>query len=299
MAGQNTSPGQSVTSKALTILDAFTGERVELSMSEIARATGLPSSTVHRLIQDLVSWGALERTSEGKYCVGIRLWEIAARSTRTYGMREAAMPFLQSLWEVTRAHILLAVLDGEEVLIVERIAGTSDVPPAGRAGGRLPLHASAVGKVLLAHSGPDFQERVLDRPLIGFTPATIVTAEALRLELARVRRTGVAISEEQLTPGSISCAALAAGPAGVGSAGTANCSAGLDEQAPPTDIFTDAPQVTSDERPNHAELRAVAYLAQRRRAAADIGSPAAARRSHTSAGVPGGLRQAAAVALTA
>ena len=81
--------------------------------------------------------------------------------------------------------------------------------------------------------------------------------------------------------------------------GTANCSAGLDEQAPPTDIFTDAPQVTSDERPNHAELRAVAYLAQRRRAAADIGSPAAARRSHTSAGIPGGLRQAAAVALTA
>ncbi|MDT2006571.1 helix-turn-helix domain-containing protein [Rhodococcus opacus] len=127
-------PGRSVTSKALTILEAFTGERVELSMSEIARATGLPSSTVHRLIQDLVDWGGLERTSEGKYCVGVRLWEIAARSTRTYGLREAAMPFLQSLWEATRAHILLAVLDGGEALLVEKITGTTDVPPVGRAG---------------------------------------------------------------------------------------------------------------------------------------------------------------------
>lgn len=218
MAGRNTSPGRSVTSKALTILEAFTGERVELSMSEIARVTGLPSSTVHRLIQDLVDWGGLERTTEGRYCVGVRLWEIAARSTRTYGLREAAMPFLQSLWEVTRAHILLAVLDGTEALLVEKITGTTDVPPVGRAGGRLPLHASAVGKVLLAHSLPDFQERVLSGPLTGYTPATIVTAETLRGELARVRRDGVATSEDELTPGSTSCAALATGPAEMGMA---------------------------------------------------------------------------------
>ena len=72
-----------MTSKAFTILEVFTGERLELSMSEIARATGLPSSTVHRLIQDLVKWGGLERTVDGRYSVGIRLWEIAARSTRT------------------------------------------------------------------------------------------------------------------------------------------------------------------------------------------------------------------------
>ncbi|MDT2006570.1 hypothetical protein FXW78_21495 [Rhodococcus opacus] len=90
---------------------------------------------------------------------------------------------------------------------------------AGRARrGRLPLHASAVGKVLLAHSSPDFQERVLSGPLIGYTPATIVTAETLRLELARVRRDGVATSEDELTPGSTSCAALATGPAEMGMA---------------------------------------------------------------------------------
>jgi DNA-binding IclR family transcriptional regulator len=216
MSGRNSVPGRSVTSKAFTILEAFTGERLELSMSEIARATGLPSSTVHRLIQDLVNWGGLERTVDGRYSVGIRLWEIAARSTRTYGLRETAMPFLQSLWEVTRAHILLAVVDGGEALLIEKITGTKDVPPVGRAGGRLPLHASAVGKVLLAHSGAELQEVVLSGPLTRYTRATIVAPEALRLELARVRRTGVATSEDELAPGSTSCAAPVIGPAGVG-----------------------------------------------------------------------------------
>lgn len=218
MSGRNSTPGRSATRKALMILEAFAGERLELSMSELARTTGLPTSTVHRLIQDLVSWGGLERTAEGKYSVGVRLWEIAARSTRTYGLREAAMPFLQSLWEVTRAHILLAVLDGREALLVEKITGTKDVPPVGRAGGRLPLHATAVGKVLLAHATNQVQEAVLSGPLIGYTHTTIVSPRELRLELAHVRRSGVATCEEELTRGSISCAALAVGPPEVGMA---------------------------------------------------------------------------------
>ncbi|MFC9557006.1 IclR family transcriptional regulator [Rhodococcus sp. NPDC056960] len=206
-----------MTSKVLTILEAFTGERTEMSMSQIARATGLPSSTVHRLLRDLVEWGGLERTPQGNYVIGVRLWEVAARATRTYGLRERALPFLQGLWEMTHAHILLAVLDGTEALLVEKISGTRDVPPVGRAGGRLPLHASAVGKVLLAHSDPQFQSQVLEGELIGYTPATITDPSALRSELARVRRTGAATSIDELTPGSASCAALAAGPPEVGS----------------------------------------------------------------------------------
>ena len=127
------------TSKALTVLEAFTGQRTELSMSEIARSTRLPTSTVHRLLQEHLEWGGLERTATGNYVVGVRLWEVAARSTRAYGLRQSALPILQGLWETTHAHVLLAVLDGTEALIIERISGTVDVPPAGRAGGRLPL----------------------------------------------------------------------------------------------------------------------------------------------------------------
>lgn len=207
-----------MSSKTLLILEAFGGERTALTMSEIARATGLPSSTAHRLIQPLVAWGGLERTGDGKYTVGIRLWEIAARANRTYGLRETAMPFLQGLWETTKAHILLAVPEGGEALLIERIAGTRGVPDAGRAGGRLPLHASSSGKILLAYAEPAVREAVLAGPLPAFTANTITAPETLRAELEQVRRLGVATSVDELTPGSVSCAAPALGPPEIGMA---------------------------------------------------------------------------------
>lgn len=208
MAGGNSTAGRSVTEKSLAILDAFAGEKTELTMSDIARATGLPSSTTHRLIQELERWGGLERGADGRYSIGVRLWEVAARSRGTYGMREIALPFLQTLWDLTRAHVLFAVLDRSEALLIERIAGTKDVPDAGRAGGRLPLHASAVGKILLAHADPTVQARIVSGELFRYTSATIVDAGDLRVELARVRRAGFATSRDELTAGSTSCAAL-------------------------------------------------------------------------------------------
>ena len=216
MAGNNSSPGQSVSAKIFLVLDAFAGERTVLSMSDIARSTALPTSTVHRLIQDMVAWGGLERTTGGGYAIGVRLWEVAARSNRSYGLREAAMPFLQSLWETTKAHVLLAVLDGTDALLIERIAGTRRVPAAGRAGGRLPLHASSSGKVLLAYAKPEVRDAVMASPLARYTTNTHTDAVALRLELDQIRTGGVATSENELTPGSISCAAPVFGPPEVG-----------------------------------------------------------------------------------
>ncbi|MFC8181750.1 IclR family transcriptional regulator [Rhodococcus sp. NPDC057297] len=216
MAGGNSTAGRSVTEKALAILEAFAGEKTELTMSDIARATGLPSSTTHRLIQELERWGGLERRADGRYGIGVRLWEVAARSRGTYGMREIALPFLQTLWDLTRAHVLFAVLDRNEALLIERISGTKDVPDAGRAGGRLPLHASAVGKILLANADPSVQARIASSELFGYTSATIVDAGDLRVELAHVRRAGFATSRDELTAGSTSCAALVTARDGVG-----------------------------------------------------------------------------------
>ncbi|MFK0007713.1 IclR family transcriptional regulator [Paenarthrobacter sp. NPDC090520] len=218
MAGNSSTPGQSVAAKLFLVLDAFAGERTVLSMSDIARFTALPTSTVHRLIQDMVTWGGLERTSGGGYAIGVRLWEIAARSNRSYGLREAAMPFLQSLWETTKAHVLIAVMDGTDALLIERIAGTRSVPAAGRAGGRLPLHASSSGKVLLAYAEPEIRDAVLASPLARYTTNTHTDPEVLRLELDRIKIDGVATSENELTPGSVSCAAPVFGPPEVGMA---------------------------------------------------------------------------------
>jgi DNA-binding IclR family transcriptional regulator len=207
MAGNSSTPGQSVTAKLFFILEAFRGERTALTMSEISRSAGLSTSTTHRLIHDAVAAGALERLPDGSYTIGIRLWEIAARSNQTYGLREVAMPFLQSLWETTKAHVLLSIIEGTEALLIERITGTRNVPAAGRAGGRLPLHASSSGLILLAHASPGVLQAVLSQPLAAYMPKTVTSPEILIKELERIRRDGFAISEEGISPGAISFAA--------------------------------------------------------------------------------------------
>lgn len=212
MAGNNTVRGQTVISKAIMILEAFAGDRTELSLSDLCRSTGLPSSTLHRLAQELVSWGGLERTPQGRYVVGIRLWEIATRSGRSYGLREAAMPFLQSLFDVTREHVQLAVLDGHDALLVEKISGARAILTVAKVGGRLPLHATAVGKVLLAWAPRETQLTVLRSTLPRYTPQTITTEFDLRRELAAVRRQGFAMAREEMSVETVSCAAPIVGP---------------------------------------------------------------------------------------
>ncbi|MCW8378646.1 IclR family transcriptional regulator [Streptomyces justiciae] len=207
MAGNQSTPGRTVASKVVQVLAAFAGDSSELSLAELHRRTGLPSSTAHRLAQDLLREGILERSPDGDYRIGLRLWEIAARSVRGPGLREAAMPFLQNLYEATQQHVQLAVLDGDQALIVEKISGPHAVPTVGRAGGRLPLHASGVGKAILAHADAELQERILAGPLERFTPHTVTSPQALRAVLAQIRRDRTAYCHQELTLGAVSCAA--------------------------------------------------------------------------------------------
>ena len=212
MSGNNEVPGRTVVMKAAMILEAFAGNRVALSLSDLARATGLPCSTVHRLAGELVMWGGLERTETGGYAVGIRLWEIAARSRRSYGLRETAMPFLQGLFDLTRQHVQLAVMDGTDALLIEKISAAQAVQTIGRVGGRLPLHATAVGKALLAWSPADVQTRLLTCPFASYTPFTMTSESALRRELGETRHRGFAYSAQEMSLGAVSCAAPVLGP---------------------------------------------------------------------------------------
>ncbi|MEV1286456.1 IclR family transcriptional regulator [Micromonospora sp. NPDC049679] len=207
-------PGNSVTSRALRVLEAFSAQRRELTLSEIARFTGLPLTTAHRLIADLAEWGALERDEQGHYRIGLRLWEVAALAPRSVGLREAALPFLEDLYEATHENVHLAVRDGDEALYVERISGRGAVSVVSRVGGRLPLHATGVGLVLLAYADTEVQERILGAPLRRFTDRTLTSPAELRRVLAEVRRTRIGISRGYLEENALSVAAPVAGPSG-------------------------------------------------------------------------------------
>jgi len=214
MSGGNAVGGRTVTSKVLAILDAFALDGTQLSLSEMARQTGLPISTVHRLAAELVSWGGLDRRPGGTYRIGLRLWEIGSLAPQRTGLREIAIPFMEDLYEATHENVQLAVLDGHDALFVEKISGRDSVPIVTRVGGRLPLHATGVGKALLAFAQPAFIDEVIAAGLPQLTPHTIINPVELRLCLEEVRRVGYSHTRDEMTIGSVSIGAPVIGPSG-------------------------------------------------------------------------------------
>ncbi|HEY8479513.1 MAG TPA: IclR family transcriptional regulator [Spirillospora sp.] len=201
-----------VTSRVLDILEAFSPDSTVLSITQISRRTGLPLSTAHRLVGELTHWGALERDGDGLYRIGLRLFEVAALAPRGPGLREAAMPFLEDLYEATHENVHLAVLDGLDVVYIERISARDAVHVLSRLGGRWPAHATGVGLAMLAYADPVVQERAIAGPLRRFTEKTITSGRELRRVLAEVRRTGVAVSDGQIETIALSVGAPIFGP---------------------------------------------------------------------------------------
>jgi DNA-binding IclR family transcriptional regulator len=208
VSGGRGAPGSpSVTSRVADILETFAGQRESLSLSEVARRTGLPLTTTHRLVGELVSRHFLERDESGRYQIGLRLWELASHAPRSVGLRESALPIMEDLYEATHENVQLAIIDGMDAVYVERIAGRDSVQVLTRPGLRLPVHATAVGLVLLAHAPPQTQEEVLGSPLARYTRYTITDPRRLRRILAEVRQVGYAISDRQIQTISSSVAA--------------------------------------------------------------------------------------------
>lgn len=190
--GKRPSRGDPVIDRALSLLAAFDSDHPQLTLTELSRRADLPLSTARRQAERLVAWGALEQSSQGGYVVGLRLWEVARLAPRGLGLREVAMPFMEDLYEATRQHVLLAVLDGDEALLVERRSSRGAVTVAYRVGERLPLHATGVGLVLLAHAPEDVRERVLSGEVAATTGTPAPEPVRLRQTLERIRLSGIA-----------------------------------------------------------------------------------------------------------
>jgi DNA-binding IclR family transcriptional regulator len=186
--GRRPPKGDPVIDRALALLFAFDAAHRRLSLGDLSRRTGIPSSSALRLANRLMMGGALERDEEGRFSIGLRLFEIASLGLRGHGLRQVALPYMGDLGEATHQHVLLAVREGHEALLVERLSARHAIPILYRVGGRLPLHSTGVGLVLLAFAEPEFQDAYLARPLMHEPEKTPVSAAALRRTLAEVRR---------------------------------------------------------------------------------------------------------------
>lgn len=204
MRNKKSADSVSVTSRALKVLAAFEGTSGVLSVSNISKASGLPLSTTYRLVHELEAWGGLRKNHFGDYQIGMRIWELGQLAGRR--LRDRAHPFLQDLFELSRENVHMAVREGLHSLYVDKVYGTKKLPKISRVGGRLPLHATAVGRVLLAAEPDWFVEKYLDRALESPTRSTITEPEKLRQIITEVRKTGKAITVEQMRVGSCSVA---------------------------------------------------------------------------------------------
>ncbi len=193
--------------RLLSVLDVFGEDRPVLTLTELAEGTGMPLSTVHRLVGELVGWGALERGADGRYRVGLKLWELGSLSPRSLPLRDLALPFLKDLAEVTHENVQLSVLDGGHVVFVERLSGRGAVRTRTRVGGRLATVATAGGLVLLAHAPEEVREAVLAEDVEPYTPYTLTDPARLRAALREVRSRGYAVCERQVTADAVSVAA--------------------------------------------------------------------------------------------
>jgi IclR family transcriptional regulator, pca regulon regulatory protein len=199
--------------RGLAILSAFRGSQPLRGVSELAREVGLSRSTAHRYIATLAALGYLDQDdATQKYRLGPRVLDLGFSAIHSMELREIAAPHLQRLSDETGHTVNMAILDGTDIVYVERCrssrAGQAEIDLNLHVGARLPAYCTSMGKVLLAFQPPAAQADLIDRSdLAPRGPRTLTSRQALEAELARVRTRGIAANDEELAWGLRSIAA--------------------------------------------------------------------------------------------
>ena len=185
----NSASGDSVVDRVVRLISAFPEGVGSLQLSELADRARLPLSTTHRLVRQLAEHGLLELTAGGTVRPGLRLWELVNRNSPTLALRQAAMPFMEDIQQVLNQNVNLAVLEGWEVLFVERLSRRGSVANRARVAGRMPVHISSAGLALMAHQEKALQAGYLEQ---FSDPAGKVSRDSLRALLSETSQHGFA-----------------------------------------------------------------------------------------------------------
>lgn len=192
--------------RGLAILACFTPERPVLGIADIADELGMSRSTTHRYVITLVALGYLEQGASRKYRLGLRVTDLGMSALNSTGLREHSQPYLEELRQRTSYTVNMAVLDGSEILYVDRARsyrrGQSQIDLGLRLGSRLPAYCTSMGKLLLAYLPDEEQKELIgDMKLTRRAPNSITSKKALRTELEHVREEGFAVNDEELAQG--------------------------------------------------------------------------------------------------
>ncbi|HEX3519691.1 MAG TPA: IclR family transcriptional regulator [Solirubrobacteraceae bacterium] len=189
--------------RGLAILGCFTPKRPVLGIADIADDLGMSRSTTHRYVITLVALGYLEQGASRKYRLGLRVTDLGMSALNSTGLREHAHPYLEELRQRTSYTTSLGVLEGTEILYVDRVRsfrrGQGAIDLSLHTGSRLPAYCTAMGKLLMANL-PDTQQRELigQVKLTKRAPNTITSKKALREELEEIQGAGFAVNDQEL-----------------------------------------------------------------------------------------------------
>ena len=195
--------------RALQILDLFNDQATELKITEISKQMGLSKSTLHSLLKTLQLHGYIDQNPEnGKYRLGMKLVERGHFVVGTMDIRQKAKSWLTTLSQETGQTTHLGILDGNEGVYIEKIEGKQAAIAYSRIGRRLPVHATAIGKVLLAWLSEEECAAVLEGYVYqGFTSSTLTSRASLLAALQETRSNGYAMDNEENEPG-VRCIAV-------------------------------------------------------------------------------------------
>ncbi len=197
---------RTVLGKTLLVLQSFTADDHGLTLAELVRRTGLPKTTTHRVVHDLLD-ARLLTSADGAYHLGGRLFELGMLASLERTLMEVATPFLEDVYERLHETVHLGVREAGEVVYVAKVTGHRHGQSPTRIGGRMPLHSTAIGKALLAYAPEEERREVLRGPLARLTPRTITAPGRLRQQLDDIVEKGVAFEFEESALGIVCLAA--------------------------------------------------------------------------------------------
>ncbi len=184
--------------RGLRLLHLFSESPRGLTAKQVAALSRLPVSTVHRFLANLVTAGFLNRDGEGTHHLGIACFSIGQAAVGQLDIRRLSLPYLRELNQQTRETIHLTVRHGLSAVYVEKLDSPEPVRIHSRIGAAVPLHCTAVGKVMLAYMPPEEQDRIISQiDLKRLTPNSVGNVQELKTELYRVRKNGYACDLEE------------------------------------------------------------------------------------------------------
>lgn len=191
-----------VLDRSFRILDALAAADRDLSPAELATELRLHKSTIHRLLVVLETQQFIRKTVNGKYGLGMKLVEMGSRAKERLDLGEHAIPFLQRLVNATGESAHISVLSGNEMVSMAYVGGHWTLSTPSAVGRRTQVHCTSVGKAFIAFLPEPALSHLMGRLIMTRrTRRTIVTATALRGELARIRRRGFAVDDEEVEAG--------------------------------------------------------------------------------------------------